>query len=108
FRGWSGSARDHVAVRADEATPGYLPGPLAPGLWSVLLGLYQVPEPCTLEVTVEVDAEASAASLDEGAATISAARAGPVPPARRMLDMVAGDLHTHTVHSADAEHPIGV
>ncbi len=31
FRGWSGGARTEFFVRADDATPGYLPGPVRPG-----------------------------------------------------------------------------
>jgi len=43
FRGWSGSARDSLTLAADAATPGYLPGPVEPGTWRVLLGPYVVP-----------------------------------------------------------------
>ena len=42
FRGWSGSERSEVWLTADAATPGYRPGPIAPGTWHVVLGLYQV------------------------------------------------------------------
>ena len=31
FRGWSGGARDSVFVATDDATPGYVHGPLPPG-----------------------------------------------------------------------------
>ncbi len=43
FRGWSGGARDRFMIGAAEATPGYLPGELEPGLWRVIIGLYRVP-----------------------------------------------------------------
>lgn len=42
FRGWSGSDRDQVILTARSATPGYLPGPLIPGVWQVMLGLYKI------------------------------------------------------------------
>jgi hypothetical protein len=44
FRGWSGSARRTFFVARDSATPGYIPGPLLPGTWSVILGAYEIPE----------------------------------------------------------------
>lgn len=100
FRGWSGGARAGYTVAADWATPGYLPGELEPGQWQVLLRLHRIPRD----------------GLDfEVVATTSRARANPpkrpaVPPVpqrppRRDLPTVdglrwlAGDLHTHTVHS---------
>ena len=43
FRGWSGGARDRFVIGAAEATPGYLPGEIEPGVWRVITGLYQVP-----------------------------------------------------------------
>jgi hypothetical protein len=33
LRGWSGGARDHMTLSTEEATPGYLPGPLPAGRW---------------------------------------------------------------------------
>ncbi|HWT47284.1 MAG TPA: hypothetical protein VN255_01410, partial [Mycobacterium sp.] len=38
FRGWSGGARDGFAMSGTDATPGYLAGPIEPGLWAVALG----------------------------------------------------------------------
>ncbi|MET7681434.1 CehA/McbA family metallohydrolase [Streptomyces sp. NPDC005423] len=53
FRGWSGGARAEFFVRADDATPGYLPGPVRAGTWSVALGPYTVaPQGLTYELTV--------------------------------------------------------
>ena len=43
FRGWSGGARSSFVITPGEATPGYLPGELEPGLWQVVLGLYRLP-----------------------------------------------------------------
>src|ERR1700741_53100 len=38
FRGWSGGARDSFVISSTYATPGYLPGPIEPGVWAVALG----------------------------------------------------------------------
>ncbi|MDD9376576.1 hypothetical protein M8Z33_07785 [Streptomyces sp. ZAF1911] len=53
FRGWSGGARSEFFLRTDEATPGYLPGPLEPGRWHIALGPYTVaPQGLPYEITV--------------------------------------------------------
>ncbi|MFK4596396.1 CehA/McbA family metallohydrolase [Streptomyces pristinaespiralis] len=53
FRGWSGGARKEFFIRADEATPGYVPGPVRPGTWHIALGPYTVaPQGLPYEVTV--------------------------------------------------------
>ncbi|MER6731159.1 CehA/McbA family metallohydrolase [Streptomyces puniciscabiei] len=53
FRGWSGGARTEFFVRADDATPGYVPGPVREGTWYVALGPYTVaPQGLTYELTV--------------------------------------------------------
>lgn len=103
FRGWSGGARRSFVITPEAATPGYLPGELEPGTWQVMIGLYRVPSAgAEYRVTVEV-------SSTPGELT-----PGPVPedlppltdrPLRRELPAsagrrwLAGDLHTHTVHS---------
>ncbi|MEY9992124.1 hypothetical protein ABIE67_004156 [Streptomyces sp. V4I8] len=53
FRGWSGGARTEFFIRADEATPGYLPGPVREGTWSIALGPYTVaPQGLPYELTI--------------------------------------------------------
>jgi hypothetical protein len=103
FRGWSGGARRHAVVTPDGATPGYLPGPLPAGRWSVVLGLHRVPP---AGVTVEV-------GWDLGAEPPRPPPAPPPPtarPPRRDLPApdgwrwIAADLHTHTQHSDGALH----
>ncbi|EPD56934.1 CehA/McbA family metallohydrolase [Streptomyces sp. HGB0020] len=53
FRGWSGGARSEFFIRADDATPGYVPGPVREGTWHVALGPYTVaPQGLSYELTV--------------------------------------------------------
>ncbi|GAB2754347.1 CehA/McbA family metallohydrolase [Streptomyces bullii] len=53
FRGWSGGARTEFFVRADDATPGYLPGPVREGTWHIALGPYTVaPQGLSYELTI--------------------------------------------------------
>ena len=93
FRGWSGSARTSAVITAEGATPGYLPGPLVPGTWQVLLGLGRVP-PTGVEVEVLVDA------LEEGGEPPHPPPGPSRPgPPDRGRGWYAGDLHAHTHHS---------
>ncbi|MEV5528140.1 CehA/McbA family metallohydrolase [Streptomyces prunicolor] len=53
FRGWSGGARTEFFLRVDDATPGYLPGPVHAGTWHVALGPYTVsPQGLSYELTI--------------------------------------------------------
>jgi hypothetical protein len=105
FRGWSGSARGGFAIGATTATPGYLPGPLEPGVWQVLLGLHRVGAG---GLGWEVTAAAGRAE-PQLPAEPSQPAAAPAPdqarrrlPATSGLRWLAGDLHAHTVHSDGA------
>lgn len=76
FRGWSGSDRLTFTVGTEEATPGYLPGPLPAGEYQVALGLYRIcPEGADYEIEVE-------------------AETGP-----QTSVWLKGDLQSHTYHS---------
>jgi PHP domain len=106
FRGWSGGARRSFVICADAATPGYIPGELEPGTWQVVIGIYRVqPEGAAYELSVETVARPSALRPEPEP------EPPPVPlarPPRRDLPAsagrrwLAGDLHTHTVHSDGA------
>src|SRR5450755_1421135 len=106
FRGWSGGARRSFVITAAQATPGYLPGELEPGTWQVMIGLYRMP----LDgIEYRVAAEVTGA----GGSLAPEPQPDPPPPLaqrppRRDLPAsagrrwLAGDLHTHTVHSDGA------
>src|SRR5450755_3931326 len=103
FRGWSGGARRSFVIAADCATPGYLPGELEPGTWQVMIGLHRVPPGgAEYRVTVEVSStpgELRPDTVPEDLPPLTdrpPRRALPATDGRRWL---AGDLHTHTVHS---------
>ena len=103
FRGWSGSARDSFVIAAEAATPGYLPGELEAGTWQAMIGVHRVP-PAGARYRLTAEATPLATGLRPPAAP-------PAPrdrPPRRILPAsagrrwLAGDLHTHTVHSDGA------
>ncbi|AOR33727.1 phosphoesterase [Streptomyces fodineus] len=98
FRGWSGGARTEFFVRADDATPGYVPGPVRQGTWYVALGPYTVaPQGLTYELTI----------------TLTYGEAGetprPVyPPSRakgRGRAWYRGDCHLHSWYSDGRRTP---
>ncbi|MFF4182201.1 CehA/McbA family metallohydrolase [Streptomyces sp. NPDC001691] len=98
FRGWSGGARTEFFIRADDATPGYLPGPVRAGTWHVALGPYTV-APQGLPYTVTV-------TLKYGEPGTTPP---PVyPPARakgRGRAWYRGDCHLHSVYSDGGRTP---
>lgn len=96
LRGWTGGARKVFFTATDEATPGYLWGPIAPGKWQVIIGLCDVPaEGGSLGVTI---------SLDTAARPV---KAQPVrtEPVRKGAGWYRGDTHCHTFHSDAAGSP---
>jgi PHP domain len=103
FRGWSGSSRRSFVICPGAATPGYLPGELEPGVWHVAIGLHRLPL-AGAEYRLTVDVSGTPGELEPEAppelmpplADRPPRRILPASPGRRWL---AGDLHTHTVHS---------
>jgi PHP domain len=110
FRGWSGGARDSFVITPGAATPGYLPGELEAGTWRVMIGVHRVP-PEGVAYRVTAQTTTAAAALYPSLEPAPAPPGPPVPrdrPPRRVLPArpghrwLAGDLHTHTVHSDGA------
>jgi hypothetical protein len=111
FRGWSGGARSTFTIATYQATPGYLPGPLPAGTWRIALGLYRIPsEGLAWNLTAEATRSAPPTPLPPdpppGLVPANPAAAAPqvrVPrrtlPASPGLTWLAGDMHTHSVHS---------
>jgi hypothetical protein len=96
FRGWSGGGRREVTIAVDEATPGYWPGPLPPGEWHVMLGLYKI-APAGVDVTVT--ARLSHQPRHASNPALVPRTSGPV---RRGTGWYAGVVHAHTVESDGA------
>jgi hypothetical protein len=99
FRGWSGSERSTIVVTEDWATPGYLPGVVG-GPWQVVLGLYRV-APGGVDVTLDITTPDSAPEAPPPP-PLPPRPERPVPrelPAAAGYEWLAGDFHSHTVHS---------
>jgi len=86
FRGYSGGATRSVTIGRDRATPGYLAGPIPPGQWHVLLGLYKV-APDGVDVDIDITLRDDAVA----------------PPAGPRW--YSGGLHLHTIHSDGSIDP---
>ncbi|MFI6089196.1 CehA/McbA family metallohydrolase [Streptomyces sp. NPDC051218] len=98
FRGWSGGARTEFFIRAAEATPGYVPGPVKAGTWNIALGPYTVaPQGLPYEVTI---------TLKYGAPGRTPRPAYPPERAKgRGRAWYRGDCHLHSWHSDGRRTP---
>lgn len=105
WRGWSGGARRDFVITETAATPGYLPGPLEPGAWAVVLGLHQLPDDgVTVAVEISLPADVPPAAEPRARIEPGAVRGSERGlPASEGLTWYAGDLHAHTLHSDGAE-----
>ncbi len=95
FRGWSGGLVDPIVIGEEAASRGYLPGPLAPGTWQIVIGKARIEDP-PVGYEIEIDyrdqatleprarAPYEAVTLEEGAR------------------WYRGDLHVHSRESGDA------
>ncbi|MGH3785018.1 MAG: CehA/McbA family metallohydrolase [Pseudonocardiaceae bacterium] len=100
FRGWSGGFRDRFTISAAAATPGYLPGPIEPGRWHVILGPYTVaPQGLTYTVGVTLRFGRPDPAFAPNPAPASA------PDRDRGRAWYRGDGHLHTVHSDGRRTP---
>jgi hypothetical protein len=98
FRGWSGSDRAQFFIEPQRATPGYLPGPLQPGEWQLLLGAARLEDETVgyhIAISIDVAVKGGVPAADLPAprpVPVAAPRSGPARWWR-------GDLHSHTIHS---------
>lgn len=95
FRGWSGGNKSAFTVSETDATPSYLPGPIRPGIWKLILGVPSIASGVQSEYVAKVYFGRSGERLGDstlGAAAVpGAVREGP--------GWFRGDLHTHDAHS---------
>jgi hypothetical protein len=90
FRGWSGGDKMRFTVSTIDATPSYLPGPIAPGRWTLLLG---VPN-------IRPGREARyVATIRFGRGEQTAVSSFAPEPLEVGARWYRGDLHMHTCHS---------
>lgn len=88
FRGWSGGNKSTFTLSTTEATPSYLPGPIVPGEWKLIIGVPNIRSEATAQFEADVyfKHETWVTSFTE-----APLRTGPA--------WYRGDLHMHTAHS---------
>ena len=88
FRGWSGGARNVFTISAEDATPGYLPGPLPGGKWKLLLGIPNIREKVvsTYEAHVYIETKTEVTAFSD-------------KPISTEAGWYRGDLHMHSGNS---------
>jgi hypothetical protein len=100
FRGWSGGFRTSFSISASGATPGYIPGPITPGTWHVILGPYTVaPQGLNYQVTITLTFGPPGAAFVPNPAPTTA------PARQRGRAWYRGDSHLHTVYSDGRRTP---
>ncbi len=82
FRGWGGGKPGPVTLSETDATPSYLPGPIRPGVWKLMLGVPNIRAGVRSEFTAKIYFVAASAM-----------------PLRTGTAWYRGDLHLHTAHS---------
>jgi hypothetical protein len=104
-RGWSGSARDRFFLSMTDATPGYMPGPLSPGVWHICLGAYKVADAgCEYNVTLDF----TYGERDTEASFPERLPLRDTPSNQRPDGWYRGELHCHSSHSDGDSDPIEV
>jgi len=88
FRGWSGGTRDRLTLSTEDATPGYLPGPLPAGRWNLILGAPDIRESARVPYEAQIFIEREP-TVTEFADTPISAKPG----------WYRGDLHMHSGES---------
>jgi hypothetical protein len=91
FRGWSGGDKEGFTLSLSDATPSYLPGPIEPGNWTLLLAVPNIRPNVTSQFAAEVYFDRS--TQDERKDPLLSVHLRPGPGWYR------GDLHMHTAHS---------
>jgi hypothetical protein len=91
FRGWSGGNKASFTLSETDATPSYLPGPIRPGRWKLILGVPNVREGVRSEYTANIYFARAADSPAVSTFSQQPLRTGPA--------WYRGDLHMHDAHS---------
>jgi hypothetical protein len=96
FRGWGGGNTEDAIIGVDESARSYLPGPITPGTWTVVIGKAQL-GPAGGHYSVDV-------TFDDAASLVARPRAEftdvVLAPERRWYK---GDFHVHSSESGDAD-----
>ena len=88
FRGASGGNKARFTLSESYATPSYLPGPIVPGEWKLMLGIPNIRKGVRSSYTARISFGRDARPKDFAAAPLST-----------QARWYRGDFHAHTAHS---------
>ena len=91
FRGWSGGNKSSFTIGIPDATPSYLPGPIPPGRWHLLIGVANLRPGKSATFTADIY------FTQKGKA--GGAESFTDHPLSTEARWYRGDLHMHTAHS---------
>ncbi|MFT3706068.1 MAG: CehA/McbA family metallohydrolase [Archangium sp.] len=97
FRGWGGGNSENLIIGVQAASRSYLPGPITPGQWAVVIGKAKViVSPARYRLEIETRTTATLAPQ-----TVRA----PYSPVKLKDEArwYAGDFHVHSRESGDAQ-----
>jgi hypothetical protein len=95
FRGWSGGLTAPIVIGEQDSSRGYLPGPIQPGTWQLVIGKAKILDPpVRYEVEVEYRDEAVLEPRVRATYEPVTLEAGP--------RWYRGDFHVHSRESGDA------
>jgi hypothetical protein len=92
-RGARHNNRDqYVRINAFEATPGYTPGPVPAGMWTIFIDTHRIVPPDAITYELQITLSTDVIAVPENASPREA-----ITP--RGEGWYRGDLHSHTLHS---------
>jgi hypothetical protein len=91
FRGWSGGNKSSFTLSATDATPSYLPGPIRPGKWKLILGIPNIRKGVRSEYEAKIHFSHTGDRPSVSTFSQAPLRIGPA--------WYRGDLHMHDAHS---------
>lgn len=91
LRGWSGGNKSTITVATSDSTPSYVPGPVIPGQWRLLMGVPNIRPGVTARWTATIAMTSVSAPAPESAFFDGPIRGGP--------GWYRGDFHTHSGQS---------
>ncbi|GAC1422437.1 MAG: CehA/McbA family metallohydrolase [Acidobacteriaceae bacterium] len=91
FRGWSGGNKNSFTISGTDATPSYLPGPIRPGPWKLLLGIPNIEKGIRSEFEAKIYFSRAGEQPATSTFSLAPLRDGPA--------WYRGDFHLHDAHS---------
>lgn len=101
YRGWGGGNTEPAIIGEQAASRSYLPGPMTPGTWRVVIGKAKiVTAPAHYHIEVDLRTTPTLAPQTERKPYLAS------PPLKTEARYYSGDFHVHSIQSGDAKPTI--